>query len=121
MSRIPVDGFNNEALAAPSTDLRELISGLDPDGDGRVFYLEGALLTNEHDSEWGEAEFYDSNESTATTYTGLQRFGPIWVPPRDNVTLIFPGKGLRFVTNVVVGVTNGTFPAGGSHGWGHLE
>ena len=37
MARIPVSGINDEAIVAIGTDVREVISGLDPDGDGRIF------------------------------------------------------------------------------------
>jgi hypothetical protein len=35
----PFDGYSDEAIADPTVDCRELISGADFDGDGQEFWL----------------------------------------------------------------------------------
>ena len=51
MGRIYVSGHNDQALTTPGSAMREVISGLDPDGDGRVFYATSLSVANEHATE----------------------------------------------------------------------
>lgn len=119
MARYYVAGVNDEALTAPATDVRELISGLDPDGDGRIFYAKTIMLNNEHATAVGFAEFYDSDESTAVT-ASTQR-GGAQVPATETVILEFPDNAYKFVTNLTAGVTNGTFSTLTQHASGYLN
>lgn len=119
MARIPVSGVNDEAWTAVGTDVREVITGLDVDGAGRVFFLKQLQITNEHASAAGVAEIYDSDEDTGPT-AGLQR-GVFYVPPNESVIVDFGEPGLKFVTNVVGGISAGTVAAnGGVRGSGYL-
>lgn len=118
MSRIPVSGHNDEALTVPGTDMRELISGLDPDGDGKVFYLKKAMFANEHATQVGVIEFADQDEAAITAAN--QRLSPVHVPPQDTVIVNFEDGEAPFVTNCVVGATNGTFATLSQHGSGYL-
>lgn len=118
MSRIWVDGHNDEALTVPGTDMREIITGLDPDGDGRVFYLVYLVLANEHVSSVGVIELADQDEAAITAAN--QRGAPIHVPPAETVIVEFPGMGLKFVTNCTIAVTGGTFATLSQHGGGWL-
>jgi hypothetical protein len=118
MAEIPVSGHNDEAFTVPGTDVRELISGLDPDGDGRVFYLREAIFANEHATQVGVVELYDQDEAAATA--GNQRGAAIHVPPADTVIIKFDPP-LPFVTNCTVGVTNGTFATLSQFGAGVLR
>ena len=118
MAKIWVDGHNDEALAAPATDMRELISGLDPDGDGRVFYLVYLALVNEHASQVGVVELADQDEAAITAAN--QRGPAIHVPPGETVIVEFPGMGIKFATNLTAGVTNGTFSTLSQHAGGWL-
>ncbi len=120
MSRIPVDGVNDEALTAPGTDTREVISGLDPDGDGRTFVCKQLRIANEHASQVANVEVYDSDEDTGVA-AGAQK-GVFPVPPGDTAIIDFDEPGLRFNTNMVAAVTNGTISANGGIGAsGYLE
>lgn len=118
MARIPVSGNNDEALTAPGTDVREIISGLDPDGDSRVFMLEEVVIANEHISSEAVVEVYDADEDTGPA-AAAQRL-VIHVPAQDTVMMTFPG-GRKYVTNCVAGVTGGTISTnGGISASGHL-
>lgn len=118
MSRVFVSGHNDEALTVPGTDMRELITGLDPDGDGKIFYLKKAIFANEHATEVGVVEFADDDEAAITAAN--QRGAPIHVPAQDTVIVNFADGEFPFVTNCVVGATNGTFATLSQHGAGYL-
>lgn len=119
MARYHVAGVNDEALTAPATDVRELISGLDPDGDGRIFYAKTIMLNNEHATQVGFAEFYDSDESTAVT--AADQRGGAQVPASDTVILEYPDSAFKFITNLTAAVTNGTFSVYTQHAAGYLN
>ena len=106
MARIPVSGHTDEALAAPGTDMREVISGLDPDGDGRIFYLTYLSVGNEHATETAVVELADQDEAGITAAN--QRGAPIHIGPGDTVEVTFPDGAMPFITNCTAGVTNGT-------------
>ena len=119
MARISVSGTNDEALVAPATDVREVISGLDIDGMARRLHLMWLAIANEHASQLAVVEIYDADESTAVT-AGLQR-AVIHVPAQDTVIIEYPEPGLIFVTNVTAATTNGTIATlGGISGGGYL-
>ena len=118
MSKVMVSGHNDEALAVPGTDVRELISGLDPDGDGKVFYLKKLVLANEHATEVGVVELYDQDEAVGVAAN--QRLAPIHVPPGDTVIVNYEDGEAPFVTNLTAGVTLGTFATLSQHASGYL-
>ncbi len=120
MARVPISGANDEALTAPGTDTREVITSLDPDGDGKVFWCTGLEISNEHASSVAVVEIYDTDEDTGPA-AGAQR-GVYHVPPGDTVAVDYPAPGRKFVTNMVAGVTGGTITAnGGIRASGYLE
>ena len=119
MSRIPVAGHNDEALTVPGTDMRELITGLDPDGDGKVFNLTKAVFANEHASDVGVIEFADQDEAVITAAN--QRLAPIHVPAGDTVIVNFADGEAPFNTNCTVAATGGTFNTLSQHGAGYLS
>ncbi len=120
MARVPVSGNNDEALTAPGTDTREVISGLDPDGDGKVFWCTNLEISNEHASQVAVVEIYDSDEDTGVA-ASAQR-GVYHVPPGDTVAVDYPAPGRKFVTSMVAALTNGTINAnGGIRASGYLE
>lgn len=88
--------------------MRELISGTDPDGDGNVLWLKGGVYPNEHASQVAFIELADDDEGAITA---ANQRGGFHVAPENTGTLDLPGKGLRFATNLVAGVTNGTIAA----------
>ena len=117
--RIPVAGQTDEALTIAATDARELISGLDPDGDSKVFVLEEIELTNEHVSQDAVIEFWDQDEAVAVA---ANQRGAITVPAASTVTKGWPaGTGPRFKTNFCGSATQGTFAIGTQRASGYLE
>ena len=118
MSKVHVSGHNDEALTIPATDVRELISGLDPNGDGKIFYLKKLVLANEHATEEGVVELYDQDEGAATAAN--QRLAPIHVPAGDTVIVNFEDGEAPFVTNLCGAVTLGTFATLSQHASGYL-
>jgi hypothetical protein len=118
MARIYVSGHNDEALDAPGTDMREVISGLDPDGDGRIFYLTSLSVANEHATETAVVELADQDEASITAAN--QRGAPIHIGPGDTVQVTFGDGEMPFVTNCVAGVTDGTVATLSIHGAGYL-
>ena len=111
MARVPISGVNDEAITGVATDVREMISGLDIDGDARTFFLRWMMIANEHASQIAVFEYYDSDEDTGPT-AALQR-GVIHVPPGETVLVEFEEPGQKFVTNLTCGVTNGTINTNG--------
>ena len=118
--RVPASGQNDEALATMGTDVRELISGLDPDGDGMTFYLTQIQLTNRHASQVGAVFLADSNESTSLTTGDALIRGSLIVPANDTVVLTYEDGEKPFVTNLVAGIVNGTFGIGDVNASGYL-
>ena len=118
MARIPVAGHTDEALAAPGSDMREVISGLDPDGDGRIFYLTYLSVANEHATETAVVELADQDEASITAAN--QRGAPIHIGPGDTVEVSYPDGAMPFITNCVAGVTDGTVADLSVHAAGYL-
>ena len=118
MGRIYVAGHNDEALTVPGTDMREVISGLDPDGDGRIFYATSLSVANEHATETAGIEMADQDEAAITAAN--QRGAPIHVGPGDTVQVEWKDGEMPFVTNWTIAVTNGTVATLSVHGAGYL-
>lgn len=109
MGRIPVSGSNAEAIVALATDARWVIPNLDPDGDGRIFYLQGLSIANEDAVDDGVFELWDADEG-ATPGATTQR-GTFLVPPATTLVLgeeTFGPDGIPFVTNCVASLAVGT-------------
>ena len=118
MGRIYVAGHNDEALTVPGTAMREVISGLDPDGDGRIFYATALSVANEHATETAVIEMADQDEAAITAAN--QRGAPIHVGPGDTVQATWEPGEMPFVTNWTIAVTSGTVATLSVHGAGYL-
>ena len=119
MARITVAGHTDEALTVPGTDMREVISGLDPDGDGRIFYLTYLSVANEHATETAVIELADQDEASITAAN--QRGAPIHIGPGDTVEVTWPDGAMPFITNCTAGVTSGTVANLSVHAAGYLS
>ncbi len=116
MGRIYVSGINDEAIEAIGTDVREVISGLNPDGDGRIFYLTQLIVANESLTAMGQFELWDQDEATDVSDGDTTCRGSILVGPGEHW-----GDGeMPFVTNCVASITAGTVTIGGVHASGYL-
>ena len=115
----PLSGTNDEALTTVGTDVRELITGTDFDGDGRTFRLKGLSFINEHAAASGIVELADQDEAAITAAN--QRPPSIYVLAETSVIIDLNDPGIRFVTNLVAGVSAGTFAALSQGAWGYLE
>ena len=122
MGRIPVSGINDEALTILTTDVREVITGLDPDGDGRIFYLTHISISNEHATEGTIVSLYDSNEATAAADDLTERGASIQIGPNSTTHIDYEDGTMPFVTNCTAGlaVDVGTIAIGGIHAAGYL-
>jgi hypothetical protein len=103
MARIYVSGHNDEAL---TTTTKNLISDTDPDGDGRILWIEDIYLYNSHATEVGVVLLYDQDEGSATAAN--QRGATLSVPALDTLHVHYESP-LPFVTNFGVTATAGTF------------
>jgi len=116
--RIPISGYNDEALTAPATDMREIISGEDFDGDNVTFWLRGMSIGNEHATETAVVELADQDEGTLTA---ANQRGVFICPPNSTTIFEFAYPGIAFKTNITAGVTNGTVNAYGVVAYGVKE
>ena len=119
MARIPVSGINDEALTVLGTDVREVISGLDPDGDGRIFYLTQLIVANESLTAMGQFELWDADEGGVTDNDTTCR-GSVLVGPGDTVKVNWGDGEMPFVTNCVASITFGTVNIAGVQASGYL-
>jgi len=119
MARIPVSGYNDEALTVPATDVREIVApAYDLDGRSRVFWLRSVVIANEHATDPAVVEIYDQDEGAATATA--QRLTLIC--PANSTTLYdFPEPGVKFTVNVCAATTGGTVNAYGVTTMGYEE
>ena len=120
MGRIYVSGINDEAIVAIGTDVREVISGLNPDGDGRIFYLTQLIVANESLTAMGQFELWDQDEATDVSDGATTCRGSILIGPGDTVKVNWGAGEMPFVTNCVASITAGTVAIGGVHAAGYL-
>jgi len=122
MARIYVSGINDQALQINTTSTREVISGLNPDGDGRIFYLTHISVTNEHATEGTSVELSDIDEAATTVNALTHRGTSIQIGPNATTHVDFADGTMPFVTNCVAGLTVavGTVAIGGIHAAGYL-
>jgi hypothetical protein len=97
MGRIYVSGVNDEALEQSATEVREVIADLNPDGDGRIFYLTSLTVSNELTSAAVTVELWD--QDTDATGTAANQRGAIIIGPGDTVIATWPDGAMPFVTN----------------------
>ena len=95
----PYSGFSDEAMADPTVDCRELISGADFDGGGQEFWLRYIIVRNTGIA--GALEVYDQNEGVAV---GANLRFVADCPANATTTIEFPAPGVRFVTNLTAGL-----------------
>jgi hypothetical protein len=122
MARIHVSGINDEAIVLFSTDAREVISGLDPDGDGRIFYLTHISITNEHATAGTIVELWDADEAAPGADDTTHRGSSIQIGPNTTTHIDYPDGSMPFVTNCVASLAanTGTVAIGGVHAAGYL-
>ena len=122
MARIPVSGINDQALQIITSSTREVISGLNPDGDGRIFYLTHISITNEHATEGTVVSLYDIDEAAAAAGDTTERGTPVQIGPNSTTHIDYDDGSMPFVTNCVAGLTAGvgTVAIGGIHAAGYL-
>ena len=120
MARIPVSGINSEAIVAIGTDVRQVINGLDPASDGRIFYLTQIIIANESLTAMGQFELWDQAEATDVSDDDTTCRGSILVGPGDTVKVNWGDGEMPFVTNCVASITAGTVAIGGVHAAGYL-
>ena len=122
MARIYVSGINDQALEILTTSTREVISNLNPDGDGRIFYLTHISITNEHATEGCAVELFDIDEAAAGLDATTHRATSIQIGPNATTHVEFADGTMPFVTNCVAGktVAVGTVAITGIHASGYL-
>jgi hypothetical protein len=120
MARIYVSGINDEAILAIGTDVREVISGLNPDGDGRIFYLTQLIVANESLTAMGQFELWDQDEATDVSDGDTTCRGSILIGPGDTVQMNWRDGEMPFVTNCVASITAGTVGIGSVQASGYL-
>lgn len=116
--RRPISGNTDEALTTPGADCRELISGLNPNGDNATFWCRGIIIYNSHAADDAVVDVYDQDEGVAVAAN--QRF-TIIAPAGTTTVVEFAAPGFAFVTNLTAGTTNGTVAAYEAGAWGYLE
>ena len=117
--RVPLSGHNDEALAVKGTDIRELISGEDFDGEGVVFHCRGIIITNSHATEISSVEIWDSDEDDGGTPSG--QIMTLLCPAQATTVFDFPAPGISFNINITASLVNGTVAAISAGALGYKE
>ena len=122
MARIPVSRINDQAMQIFSSGAREVISGLNPDGDGRIFYLTHISITNEHATEGTVVELWDIDEAAPSADATTHRGSSIQIGPNTTTHIDFVDGSMPFVTNCVASTAAavGTIAIGGVQAAGYL-
>ena len=116
-------GWNDEALTDAATDARNLLNN-STGGDtgittGRVFYLRGLSISNEHATNQGVLELWDvaaEGVPGATTQRGN------WIIPANySVLLDFPSPGIQFKNGILGTISAGTVAIASVLVWGYEE
>lgn len=103
--RFPLSGYNTTAMVAKSTSCTSCIDTVGTSklavSSGRVFWLRGIVITNEHATTGGAIELWDEAEAgTPTTPTTANQRLTVYVGPTETVALDFPAPGIKFITGV---------------------
>ncbi len=111
------DGYNDEAMADPTVDCRELITGADFANGGQIFWLRYLIVYNSGAA--GVLDVYDQNEGVAVAAN--QRFA-MNVPAASTTVLEIPAPGISFTTCITAGLNGGigTIGAYGIHAGGFV-
>ena len=107
MQRFPKSGYNVAAITAIGVGSLQILTG--GITTGRVFWLRGLVLTNEHAANQGIAELWD--QAAAVTPTPANQRGAFVVPANDTLFLEFAAPGILFTTDVTLTVSAGTLAA----------
>jgi len=97
----PYDGHSDEALADPTVDCRELITGADFDGEEATFWCRGIVVKNDHAADDAVLSLYDQNEGVAVA---ANQKGSYDIPAATTVFIEFPAPGKSFLVNIVAGL-----------------
>jgi len=116
--RREISGNTDEALTTPGVDCRELISGLDINGDASTFWCRGIIIYNSHAADDAVVAVFDQDEAVAVAAN--QRF-TIVAPAGTTTFAEFAAPGFAFHVNMTAGVTGGTVAVYEAGAWGYLE
>ena len=119
MARIYVSGINDAAVDTLGNGVVEVISGLDPNGDGRIFYLTQLIVANESLTAQADVELWDVDEAAVSDGATTSR-GKVIVGPGDSVKLNWKDGEMPFVTNCCISRTAGTIGIASVQGSGYL-
>lgn len=111
-------GYNDVALDANARAI------LEPDRltSGRVFWMKGLMISNEHATAVAVVELWNEEEAaTPTTPTAANQRGNIQVAPGDTVVLEFPGPGIKFTAGPTATQSGGTVAAYSVYATGYEE
>jgi hypothetical protein len=120
MARRDLSGHNDEALADPTADARELITGANFDGESATFHLRGLWFYNADLANDAVIELFDQDEGVAVALNGR---GVIACPAGVTTVVSFEEPGIMFRTNLTAGINGGvgTVAAFQALAWGYLE
>ena len=124
--RYPLSGYNDDDMAATGSAAHSCINTLGAVKlgvtSGRIFWLRGLVVTNEHTSNGGTLELFDEAEAgTPAAPTAANQRLAVYVGPTETVGLDFPAPGIKFVTGVCGAVSAGTVAAYSVHCSGYEE
>ena len=102
--RYPLSGYNDDAMTAKTTVYSCINTlGVQKLGvtTGRVFWLRGLVVTNEHATTGGAFELWDQAEAaTPAAGTAANQRLTVYIGPTETVALDFPAPGIKFITGV---------------------
>ena len=103
--RYPLSGYNITAMVAKATSCTSLIDTMGTSKlavtTGRVFWMRGMVVTNEHATTGGALEVWDEAEAgTPAAPTAANQRLTVYVGPTETVVLDFPAPGIKFITGV---------------------
>jgi len=116
--RYPKVGYNDTALDANARAI------LEPDRltSGRVFWLKGLVISNEHATGIAVVEIWNEEEAgTPTTPTTANQRLNVQVGPGDTVVVEFPGPGVKFTAGPTATQSGGTVGAYSVYASGYEE
>ena len=99
--------------------VKQVITGLDPSTDGRIFYLTQLIVANESLTAQADVELWDSAEAVVSDDATTSR-GKIIVGPGDTVQVTWGDGEMPFVLNCCASTTAGTVAIGGAFASGYL-
>lgn len=125
--RYPFSGYNDDDLAATTEVTHSCINSMGAQKlgvtTGRVLWLRGLVVTNEHATTGGVIELFDEAEAaTAVTPTAANQRLTVYVGPIDTVVVDIPAPGIKFISGICGAVpTTMTVAAYSVHCTGYEE